>query len=404
MLWKIAWRNLWRNKRRSVIILISIVVGVVALVISDTLYTGMMNQALTNGIGLHVGHIQIHRKGYHDNPSVKLTIDRPAEVEAVLKNDPAVLHYSPRVLTFGILSSSYNSSGVNIVGVQPETERQVTLIHKFIIKGRYLDGDPREVLVSEEIARKLEVDLGDKVVAMASRKDGSVGSDVFRITGIYRSFSAEHDKVTIYVPLAAAQRLLGLDGAVSEIVVTIRDVHAATAVRDRLRQKLPAAYEVLSYRDAVPLLVYESEMFSEWMWIYYLIIGIALIFGIVNTMLMAVFERIQEIGVLKAIGMPDGKVMGMIVLESTILGLVGTALGMGIGLLIYWPLTHTGVDLSIFSASLATFGVGAVIYPAFELRILISVLVSVPVVAVVGALYPAFKAVRFEPVEAMRFI
>ncbi len=404
MLWKIAWRNLWRNKRRSVIILVSVVVGMVAMMLTDALYTGMIRQVLTNQVSLEVGHIQIHRKGFHDNPSIKLLIERPDEVEAVIRQHPEVLHHARRVLTYGILSSSYNSSGVNIVSVEPEAERQITLISKSIVQGRYLKGEAHEVLIGEGLARKLEVSLGDKVVAMASRLDGSIGSDVFRIVGIYRTFDSEHDKVTMYIPLETAQHMLGLGDAVSEFVLMVEDVRQVDAVRDSLRNQLPPMYETLSYRDVLPLLVYQSEAMAQWMMIYYVIIGIALVFGIVNTMLMAVFERVQEIGVLKAIGMPNWKVLAMILLESTILGLLGTVIGIGVGMLIYWPLSHSGLNLSVFSESLASFGVSAVIYPVMDLRILLSAGISIPIVALVGAIYPAIKAVRFEPVEAMRYI
>ncbi len=404
MLWKISWRNLWRNKRRSVIVLISIVIGVVALIFSDTLMTGMVHQMLYNQIGTDVGHIQVHRRGYQDNPILENSMENSALVEKALKENPDVQYFSRRIISFGLLSSSYNSSGVNIVGIEPDREQHITIISKSVIAGRYLSGTEREILISRSLAEKLEVELGDKVVAMASQIDGSVGSEVFRVVGIYRTFDSEFDKMHVYIPLISARKMLNLGDRISEFVAIVKDVQMVDAVRDQLRQQLPDTFEVLSFKEIVPLMVYQLEIFNEMMYIYYVIIGIALIFGIINTMLMSVFERIQEIGVLKAIGMPDRMVLGMVLLEAAILGLFGTVIGTGLGYLIYLPLSHSGIDLSVFSDSLNSFGVGSIIYPIFEPRILGSVFFFIPIFAVLGAIYPAIKAVRFEPVEAMRFV
>jgi|Deesub1362B_J571_1020462.scaffolds.fasta_scaffold03899_2 ABC-type lipoprotein release transport system permease subunit len=404
MLWKIAWRNLWRNKRRSAIILTSIVIGVIALIITDTIYMGMGNQMLYNQIGIHVGHIQIHKKGYHDNPLLEMAMNDP-QIVNIFASRKDIVAYAPRILSFGLLSSSYSSSGVSIVGIDPAREKAITLIARSVTSGRYLSGNAtREILISEKLAEKLEVEVGDKVVAMASRLDGSVGSEVFRVVGTYRTFNSDFDKVTIFIPIEMAARMLGMGQRISEYVLKVKRIEQTRTIRDELRLTLGSEYEVLDYKDILPMLVYQVEMFDEFMYIYYLIIGIALVFGIVNTMLMAVFERIREIGVLKAIGMPDRKIFWMVILESATLGLLGSAIGTVLGYLIYLPLSHTGIDLSMFSKSLESFGVGSVIYPVFIPRVLASVFFSIPIFAILGAIYPAIKAIRFQPVEAMRYV
>lgn len=404
MLLKISWRNIWRNKRRSLIILTSIVVGVVALILTDTLSMGFAHQMLRNQIGSHVGHIQIHRQGYQDNPELKKTIDRPEEIEAVLKQIPAVKAYSPRVISFGLLSSSYNSSGISIVGINPEKEKQVTTIHQFIKQGSYLAGGERAILISTRLSEKLEVTLGDKVVAMASQVDGSVGSEVFRVTGLFETFDSEFDKTHVYVPIAMAQRMLGLQNRITEFVLLAPDLKQVDMLRDTLRERIPRSYEVLSYKDILPLLVLQLQLYDELIYIYYLFIGIALVFGIINTVLMAVFERIREFGVLMAMGMPNRKLFSMVVLEALSLGILGTVVGLILGYLAYLPLAHNGLNLSSFAEGLASFGAGAIVYPVFTLRILFDVLITVPIFAVIGALYPAYKAIRFEPVEAIRYV
>jgi len=404
MLWKIAWRNLWRNRRRSIIILTSIVVGVIALILTDAIMRGFVRQMLHNQISIDVGHLQIHTRGYRDNPLLEKTIDHPEEVERVLQREKGVVAYSPRILTYGLLTSSYNSTGIRLTGIDPEKERTITSIARSITQGRYLSGKDREIVISEKVAEKLEIELGDKVVSMASRTDGSVGSEVFRVVGLFRTFDSEFDKIVAYVPRQSAERMLGLEGKVHEFAALVEDLQSVEAIRDELRLQLGESFEVFSFRDILPILVYMVDAFDQFMQVYYLIIGIALVFGIINTMLMAVFERIQEIGVLKAIGMPNHRVFAMIVLESTILGLLGTAIGTILGYLCYLPLSHTGLNLSMFAESLTSFGVGAIIYPIFETEMLVSVFFSIPMFAVLGAIWPAIRAIRFRPIEALRYV
>jgi ABC-type lipoprotein release transport system permease subunit len=404
MLAKIAWRNVWRNKRRSAIVIVSVVVGVVALIVTDAIYTGMVDQMLYNQVGLHVGHLQIHRRGFRDDPRIQLSLERPARVDSLLASRAEVRASSARVLADGLVSSAYASSGIRIVGVDPVREPDVTLIAQSVVRGRYLGGSGREILLSEATARLLEVDLGDKVVVMASGLDGKVGSDAFRVVGLFRTFDSEFDKWTLFVPIRRAQEMLSMGERVSEFVAVLHDQSLADTLASDLRSQLGPGYEVLTYKDVLPLLSYQVEALGEFMFIYYVIIGIALVFGIVNTMLMAVLERMPELGVLKAIGMSEGRLFGMILLEAAMLGLLGTCAGVVIAYLVNLPLARSGVDLADFSESLTSLGIGSVVYPVLNARIIASTFLTIPLFAVLGAVYPALKAVRLRPLEAMRHV
>jgi len=404
ILLNLAWRNLWRNSRRSVIILISVAVGVIATVLLDTLSRGMAYQMLDNQVGSHVTHMQIHRKGFHKNPLIQNSISHPGTVIGAIESTDGIDRFSARVVVFGLLSSAGSSSGTSILGVDPEREKSLTTIQSSIVEGSYLSGKSHEIVIGRAMADKLEVGLGDRVVAMASAKDGKVGSELFRIVGLFETFSSAFDKSSVYVPRSSAQTMLGLNDEVSEFAMLLSDANQIRSIENTLAEKLGEGYEVLPYTEILPFLVLQIELFDQSMAVFYVIIGIALIFGIINTMLMSVFERIKEFGVLKAIGMNNRRILIMVLNEALLLGVVGTAVGFVIGYLIYLPLSDSGVDLSIFSEGLRSFGVGAVIYPVLTSGVILNALLIIPLVAVIGAVYPAVRAMRLEPVQAIRYV
>jgi len=385
-------------------VMISVAVGIVATLLTETLSMGMMLQMLENQIGSHVAHLQVHRKGFEANQVVQNYLPGRAKVERVLRDTPEVEHYSERVISFGLISSASSSSGVTIVGIDPQREEKVTTIERSLVAGQYLSSKRNEVVVGKKLAEKLGVGIGDKIVAMATALDGHIGSDVFRIVGLYQSFSSEFDKIYIYIPLAEAQEMLALDGDVSEVAIILRNRDQLDRVQQELQRELGSSYEVLTYPEILPFLVLQLDLFQESMFVFYAIIGIALIFGIINTMLMSVFERMTEFGVLKAIGMRNARLVVMILLEALLLGAIGTAGGFVIGYILYLPLSHSGINLSMFSASLNSFGVGAIIYPVLTVEGVLNALLIIPLIAVLGAIYPALKAARFRPVAAIRYV
>jgi len=290
------------------------------------------------------------------------------------------------------------------VGIDPQEEEKVTKIKRSLVEGEYLSGKEREIVIGKSLAEKLGVELGDKVVAMATALDGTVGSDVFRIVGLYQTFSSEFDKTTIYITLDNAQRMLGLGDKLTEFAIIVDNTKFLDRIKASLKSQLGENYEVFTYRDLLPLLVMQMDLYKETIWIFYLIIGIAMVFGIVNTMLMSVLERIREFGVLMAIGMKNARLFIMILLEAFILGIFGSVLGVIVGIIIYYPLSISGIDLSFFAEGLTAFGSGAIIYPILTMNSVINAVMIIPIVSVLGALYPAYKTIQLQPVTAIRHV
>jgi ABC-type lipoprotein release transport system permease subunit len=403
MILKLAWRNVWRNRRRSMIVMVAIAIGLISLALTDSIYNGVLLQMFRDQVGTHVGHLQFHRKGFNDNRLVQHWLPEPGSVERLLAADSTVRHFSRRVVAYGIVSSASNSSGIALVGVEPERERLVTTIERSVRSGRYLQNGQQGILISRRMAEKLGVRLGDKLVVMATAADGSIGMDVFRICGLYETANAEFDRMFVYISLERAQRMLGLGDRVHEVVALLQDPSAAGALRDRLSMVLGEDLEVLSYADVMPMMMQILEVAKESMVIYYLIIGIATMFGIVNALLMSVFERTRELGILMATGMKNRTIVGMILLEALFLSLIGTVAGLSLGIGVSLLLAQTGIDLSSFAEGLTMVGASSTIYPIVSPDGIINGLTVIPAIALLAALYPAARAVRLEPVRAIHY-
>lgn len=402
MISKIAWRNILRNKRRSLILILSVMIGTVAVIFTEAFGGGMMQQMLTNQIGADVGYIQIHGKGYQTDPKIENSITDPDRIRGMLAKKRGLLKFTERLITFGLVSSAYNSSGVSIVGIMPNEEQKITTISKCVVKGSYLSVEANQILISSSTAEKLKVGLGDKIVIMASQLDGSVGSEACRICGIYETFNSGFDQTHVYVSVQTAAQMLNVQNRISEFVINPQNPNATAAIADKLEKELPPDYETLTYKDMLPLLVAQIELYNQLLYLVAAIIGIALVFGIIDTMLMAVMERTHEFGVSMAIGMSNKRIFSMVILEAFYLGIIGTVLGLAVSFTGSLFLDNSGINLSAFSASMKSVGIGTTVYPVFNISLMISSVSIIPIISVLGAVYPALRAIRFQPVEAIR--
>lgn len=404
MLLKLAWRNLWRNTRRSLIVLGSIVVGVSVIIFYDAIVVAFLNQSLSNQIGTHTAHIQINRAGFNDNKTVQNFLPNFEAVESVLGKHEGIRNFSRRIISFGLLNTAYNSTGIALVGIDPDTEPYITTIHKLLVEGRYVSGQPNEIVLSRRTAETLNVGLGDRVVGMATALDGTIGSELFRVVGLYQTMSSAFDKAHAYIPITDAQRMLGLGNNVSQLAVITEDIKVVPQLKIVLQESLGTDYEVLTYAELMPLLILMMEVSEQSMVLIYIIIGAAMVFGIINALLMSVFERIREFGVIMSIGMSNGRLFLMIVLEALLLGVAGTLVGTVIGGSITLYFQSAGLNFAAFSEGLAAWGISAVLYPELALSTIFRAGVVILITCVVASIWPAVKTMRLQPVEAIRYV
>ncbi|MFC1823222.1 ABC transporter permease [Thermodesulfobacteriota bacterium] len=405
MLVQYAWRNIWRNTRRTTIILIAVIIGVWSMIFLGALMRGMVVEMIDNNIATLTGHIQIHRDGYRNDPVVENSMDDSDVLEARLKEIlPPDSRYTLRLRVDGIASNARHSRGLTLVGIDPAREDKISFIGpKAISSGRYLkDDDKNGIVVGQALVENFETRLGHKLVLMSQDTQREIASRAFRIVGIFRAEMEATEKQYAFITRSSAQKMLKLDKAVSEISIILKEHGKVNQVTEMLRTSLPATLEILTWRDLLPILIAYLDILNGFVSIWYIVVFIAMGFGIVNTTLMAVFERMREFGLLKAMGMRPWAIIKEVLAESFIILVIGMLFGNVLAFLSIWALSGHGIDLSSWAAGMEYAGLSRIIYPALNAQDVTMANLVVLVLGLIISLYPAAKAARFTPVEALK--
>jgi putative ABC transport system permease protein len=407
---RIAWRNVGRGRLRSAIVVCAIAVGVSACVLLIAWSRGIFHQMADNAVRSRLGHLAVLAPGGIDDPDPARSLpDGGRPVIEALEGRSGV-RAAPRLQGDGLVQSARSSGRVSILGVDPEREPFVSSVPAQLVEGTYLVEAPASVralppvVIGVALAERLRVDLGDKVVLHVP---GEAGIGAFRVRGLFQTASSEFDRSVAYLRLADAQHLLAAEGRVTEVAVALERPSEAHAVQAWLRASLPLAWPgvehvVLRWQEREPQLAELLELMSNISWILYAVVFIAMAFGIANVLLMAVYERTREFGVLRALGLKSGRLLALVMLESFVLTLVGVGAGLALGVpLVLW-LGATGLDLSLFAEGLRAYGIGARIHFRIGAEDLVSPVWIATATALIAALWPAVRAARLNPAEALR--
>jgi ABC-type lipoprotein release transport system permease subunit len=402
---QLAWRNIWRNPRRTTVILIAVIMGVWSMIFLGALMRGVVAGMVKNGISTLTGHTQIQQTRYPDDPSVMHSIRDPQTVAAVLpKALPSGSHWTMRVRVNAVAANARHSSGVTLVGIDPDSEARVSFIGHSITSGKYLKaGEGNDILVGRALAEEFGTHLGQKLILMSQDTRGQIVSRAFRISGIFRAEMESTEKQFVFVMRRAAQQMLKMDGAVSEVSVVLPQYKHARQIAAALQARLAGEDLVVRpWQKALPLLTAYLDLYDNFILIWFVVVFIAMGFGIVNTTLMAVFERMREFGLLKALGMRPRRIVKGILIEALLLLLCGMAVGNLLGWLSCWALSFKGIDLSALAQGAEYAGMARVIFPLVLPRDIFSANGVILGLGLLVSLYPAIKAARFTPVEAMQ--
>ncbi len=404
---EIAWRNLWRNYQRSLIMIAGIAVGLFGLLVYHGISNGFLNEMVETAIRVELAHLQVYREGYLENPVPSNAFAADSALIGDLAARPGVEMAAPRFKAAVLISSAEKSSRLELVGIDPELEREVTIIAASIDSGAYLEsGDTRRIVLGVSLAKNLGVGLGDKVVIMAQDKDNELQSYLFRVAGLFNSGSPTYDKMAAFVTLDAMHSLIGRQGELTSILLRVNESANIDSVVATIRETViadRASLKVEPWWELSKLLAESIDMFNSFIWIFYAIIYLAMAFGVVNILLMSVIDRTHELGVMRAVGTTPGQIMLMVLLESALLGVVGIAVGGGAGWLVNSYLETNGLDLSLWSSAMGFMGLSNIIYSKIHPSHWVIAFVSAEAAVLVAALWPAWRAARLKPVEAIQF-
>ena len=403
MIFQLGWRNIWRNKRRTATILTAIIIGVWAMIFLAALMRGISDRMVENGIATLTGHIQIQNKHFRNDPSIENFIINPENVGPALSKLPPDAQWTPRIRVSAVANNARHSSGVIMVGIRPEQEAKISFIGNAVDTGRYLEEkEPFGIIIGKALMEKYETRIGHKLVLMSQSNDKEIISRAFRIVGVFRAELEATEKQFVFVSLQAAQEMLKLEHQISEIAIGLNDYKNADSIAEELKAHLSdESLVVYTWKELLPMMTAILKMYDSFILVWFVVVFIAMGFGLVNTILMAVFERVREFGLFRSMGMKSRQVVGEVLAESFFLLAIGSFAGNMLSILSVWGLSGSGIDLSAFAAGMEFAGMSRVIIPELYIKDIVSADITVFILGLSISLYPAIKAARFSPVEAM---
>jgi len=403
---RMAWRNVWRNWRRTLIALLAIALGLTALIFMDGLIGGSRQAIYGNAVRLQGGNLQVHAPGYREKakrlPLLPLA-DANVVVQAALAQ-PQVIAASRRINTGGFSSSREATLPVLISGIEPEQEAPVGLLAQNIVQGRYLAADDEDlILIGQAMADRLKVGVGDRITLVGRATHEQMRRRTMTVVGIYDLGLPEAEKRMVYVSLAEAQTLFDLRDQATEVAVALESVGQEETVVAALRAALPG-YEVASWEELNPEMKQSLDVDELFMNIFGLVVLLIAGVGILNLLLMAVFERTREIGLLAAMGLKRREILVLFLLEGVLIGLLGALVGCVLGGLVVSAVGQVGIELSVAELGEMMALLGDRLYPELQVDLLVERALTVAVIAALASLYPAWQASKREPAEALHYV
>ncbi len=400
-----AWRNIGRSPRRTGIVVTAVAVGLAGVLLAMAVNYGMVFQMIETAIATELGHLQIHGAGFDRKPGIEIRIeDGERLATGALSGLPGLEAWAPRVRSSGpgLLAPGQCGGPGGRASIRPARRGSRSWPIRSS-RAHYLDGQRRKLLLGEKLANRLHVDVGDKLVLSVQDVHGEMTGEAFRVGGLFRTASRELDRGSVFLRIDEGKQLFGLGEAISELVVIADQRRRVDDLKRAIEARLSGDLEVRTWEEMQPLLVYFVDLFDQMGWYVYGAVFVAMAFGIANVLLMSVYERIREIGILMAIGMGPRRLVVGIVIESLLLTLLGVGIGLAIGVLSVW-LLRDGIDLSRWAEGLTAYGVGTKIVPVIRSKDLIIPTLVAVVTAVFASLWPALRAVRIRPADAVRHV
>lgn len=400
-----ALRSLFRNPRRSMITASATAFGLAAYLFLYGFADGFFEQMVRNSTQQLSGHVQVMAKGHDVDLAPNLRIDDVSERLKTLADEPDVQAAAPRILLKGMVANPKTSQPVELVGVAPEQERQVTELARYMVEGRYVQDDGKGIVIGRKLADELDARLNNKLVVTVQQASGDLTSSAYPITGIYRTGSDLFDSEYVFVNITQARQLAGFaPDQASRIALKLQDRSQSTPLAERLNRELTDTQLVAQdWETLLPVVMQMIEMTQIDFYLILSVVFVVVAIGVMNTMVMSVMERTRELGVMLALGTRGSQLVLTILFEALFLALLGVVAGTVLGGLIVAWLNRSGIDLSAIAGSFEAIpGITDKVYPVLILDHVWLPSVLLFACSVLVALYPAKRAARLDPVEAIR--
>jgi ABC-type lipoprotein release transport system permease subunit len=404
---RLAWRNIWRHKRRTLIVVASIGLSLAMMMMYDGLVIGFQDAIYANAVKVLGGNVQVHAEGYREktskNPLLPLADDQ--KIIDTAGKIPNVVLASRRIITSGMAANRKGSFSVSITGIEPELEQKVSLIAANIKSGRNLtSGDEDVALIGKGLADAMEINVGDRITLAGAGYHNQTAKRTMTVAGIYDLGLTEIEKKNVYISLKEAGYLFGLTGQSTEVVISLEKLGQEPGVINQMKSAFPA-YETDSWENNYPELGLALGRKNGIMNIFGVIILVIAGIGILNLLLMAVFERTREIGIMGALGIKPRQISLIFLLEGTLMGLIGLVAGSVLGLLVNALLGQVGLDYSAYASMTDYMAlITGRVYPTLGLENLWQRGVTVLIISILSSLYPAREAALKEPAAALHTV
>ncbi|MFQ5982107.1 MAG: ABC transporter permease [Woeseiaceae bacterium] len=397
----LAWRNLWRNHRRTIIMISAVTVGVWAMIFMTALMRGMVKDMVTDGIQTLPGHVQIHHPEFRDDPSVNNLIPASAAELDETFGAGGFDAWAARVKVPAVITSERESRGVTLLGIDPAAEAPISFVVDDVVEGRFLeDINDGGVIIGAKLADNLDTRLGKRIVLMSQDPNNEIADRGFRVIGIFDSDPDSHEEAFVFAGRATIQKMLGIGDSVTEVVFLGDDHHNVEPLYQKVVELAGPGVVVSTWHELDTYLSTMLKIMDGFVLVWVVVIFLALSFGLVNTLVMAVFERVREIGLMLALGMKPSNILGQVVVESLLLLVIGLALGNAFAWMTVQPLKG-GIDISAVSEGMEMMGASSTLYPDLLMRDLVTANIVVLVLGFLASLSPAWRASRYQPVEAI---
>ena len=398
---QLAWRYLWRNHRRTIIMLAAISVGCWAMIFMTALTRGMVDQMIADGISVIPGHVLIHDPEFLDDPSItnRVALD-DAELEALF-GDAGFSAWASRVRVPAVITSERESRGVTLLGIDPAAEQSFSFVNYDDVDGRFLEGvDDNGIVIGAKLADTLETRVGKRVVLMSQDPDNDIADRGFRVVGLFQANMDAYEEGYVFIGKQTAQKMLRIDDSTTEVVFVGDNYRNVEPVYEKVLAAVDDTVRVSRWTEIDSYLGTMMRTMDGFVLVWVVVIFLALSFGLVNTLVMAVFERVREIGLMLALGMKPSMILGQIIIESMLLLAIGLLIGDVLTYLTVKPL-ESGIDISIVAEGMEMWGASSMLYPKLYLNDVVLANVVVLVLGFFASLSPAWRASRYEPVEAI---